>query len=85
MSCRPGSGSFVRPKKLNTGVTFLQAVRQRYGAEPAAAIGGGAGDDNVDEEEMFVVGEASRVTKVYMIGKEKITEKQRYIRNKVVI
>ena len=60
-------------------MTFLQAVRQRYGAEPAAAIGGGAGDDNVDEEEMFVVGEASRVTKVYMIGKEKITEKQRYI------
>ena len=58
-------------------MTFLQAVRQRYGAEPAAAIGGGAGDD-IDEE-MFVVGEASRVTKVYMIGKEKITEKQRYI------
>ena len=77
MSCRPGSGSFVRPKKLNTGVTFLQAVRQRYGAEPAAATGGGAGDDL--EEEMFVVGEASRITKVHIIGKEKITKKQRYI------
>ena len=72
--CRPGSGSFVRPKKLNTGVTFLQAVRQRYGVEPAA-IGG---DDDV-EEEMFVVGEASRITKVHIIGKEKITKKQRYI------
>ena len=54
-------------------MTFLQAVRQRYGAEPAAATGGGAGDDV--EEEIFVVGEASRITKVHMIGKEKITKK----------
>ena len=77
MPCRPGSGSFVRPKKLNTGVTFLQAGKHRYGAEPAVAIGGGAGDDV--EEEMFVVGKASRITKVHMIGKEKITKKQRYI------
>ena len=75
--CRPGSGSFVRPKKLNTGVTFLQAVKQRYGGEPAAAIGGVAGDD-AEEEEMFVVGEVS-ITKVHMIGKEKITEKIRFI------
>ena len=57
-------------------MTFLQAVKQRYGGEPAAAIGGVAGDDA--EEEMFVVGEAS-ITKVHMIGKEKITEKIRFI------
>ena len=59
-------------------MTFLQAVKQRYGGEPAAATGGVAGDD-AEEEEMFVVGEASRITKVHMIGKEKITEKIRFI------
>ena len=64
--CRPGSGSFVRPKKLNTGVTFPQAVRQRYGAEPAAATGVRAGDDV--EEEMFVAGEARTITKDHMIA-----------------
>ena len=45
--------------------------------EPAATSGGGAGDDV--EEEMFVVGEASRITKVSIIGKEKITKKRKYI------
>lgn len=58
-------------------MTFLQAAKQRYGGEPAAATGCVAGDD-AEEEEMFVVGEAS-ITKVHMIGKEKITEKIRFI------
>ena len=62
----------MRPKKVNVGVTFLEAVRQRYGGEAPAAA------DNA-EEEMFVVGEASRITKVHMVGKEKITEKMRFI------
>ena len=53
----------------------MDAVKQRYGAAVVAATGGVA-DDNADKD-MFVVGEASRITKVHMVGKEKITEKLR--------
>ena len=53
----------------------MDAVKQRYGAAVAAAATGGVAGDDADE--MFVVGEASRITKVHMVGKEKITEKLR--------
>jgi len=53
----------------------VDAVKQRYGAAVAAATRGVADDDA--DEEMFVVGQASRITKVHMVGKEKITEKLR--------
>ena len=77
--CRPGSGSFVRHKKVDVGVTFLQAVKHRYGAEAGATTLGGMADDcNDAEEEMYVVGESNRITKVHMVGKDKITEKFRY-------
>ena len=77
--CRPGSGSFVRHKKIDVGVTFLQAVKHRYGAEAGATTLGGVADDcNDAEEEMYVVGESNRITKVHMVGKDKITEKFRY-------
>ena len=52
----------VRPKKINTGVTFLEAVIQRYGAATPATEAGGVADDAA--EEMFVSGEDSRITKV---------------------
>lgn len=77
MCCRPGSGSFVRPKKINVGVTFLEAVKKRYGAATPAAEAGGVADDA--EEEMFVFGEDSRITKVHMVGKEKVTKKIRSV------
>ncbi|XP_065892682.1 tubulin-specific chaperone E-like [Dysidea avara] len=63
-TCRPGSGSFVRPKKIERGVTFLEALKERY-------ISGGVGDD----EEMFVMDKDSNTTKVYMVGAEKIAGK----------
>ena len=65
---RPGSGSFVRPKKIERGVTFLEALKERY-------ISGGVGDD----EEMFVMDKDSNTTKVYMVGAEKIAGKLRYV------
>jgi len=64
---RPGSGSFVRPKKILGGITFLEALKERY-------ISGGIGDD----DEMFVVDKDSNTTKVYMVGAEKIAGKLRY-------
>ena len=51
-------------------------MKQRYDAEGTAAAGGVADDV---EEDMFVVGEASRITKVHMVGKDKITEKIRSV------
>ena len=57
-------------------MTFLKAVKQRYDAE-GTAVAGGVADDA--EEDMFVVGEASRITKVHMVGKDKITEKIRFV------
>jgi len=54
----------------------VDAGKQRYGAAVAAAAATGGVADDADEE-MFVVGEASRITKVHMVGKEKITEKLR--------
>jgi len=65
---RPGSGSFVRPKKIEVGVTFLEALKDRY-------ISGGIRDD----DEMFVVDKDSNATKVYMVGAKKIAGKLRYI------
>ena len=56
-------------------MTFLQAVKHKYGAE---ALGGMADDCDDAEEEMYVVGESNRITKVHMVGKDKITEKLRY-------
>ena len=54
----------------------MAAVRQRYGAKDHVAVAReGVATDA--EEDMFVVGEGSRITKVYMIGKDKITEKLR--------
>lgn len=74
--CRPGSGSFVRPKKLTMGVTFLEAVKYRYGGETAATTGGVAENDSNAEEEMYVRG-GDAITKVYMVGKDKIVKRQR--------
>ena len=54
----------------------MAAVRQRYGAEDHVVVAA-EGIATDAEEDMFVVGEDSRITKVYMIGKDKITEKLR--------
>ena len=59
-------------------MTFLEAVKQRYDAVAPAAQAGGVADD-ADEEDMFVLGEDSRITKVHMVGKEKITKKIRSV------
>lgn len=67
----------MRPKKIHVGVTFLEAVKERYGAADATAVTMGGVADDDGEEEMFVVGEDSRITKVHMIGKDKISEKLR--------
>lgn len=62
-----GSGSFIRPKKASFGVTFLTAMKKRYGHSL-----------NVEEEsEMFVLSkDGSKVTPVEMVGTDQIAEKQ---------
>jgi hypothetical protein len=64
----PTSGSFIRPKKANSGVSFIDAVHDRYGRIEDKAAG-------VLTEEMFVLGK-NKVTTVEVVGAEKVNKKQ---------
>ncbi len=72
--CRePTSGSFVRPKKVNTGVLFLHALQERYGRIDDESAG-------VVEEELFVVGKG-KMTTVEMVGAKSVNLKQRCVQS----
>ena len=60
----PCSGSFVRPKKVDFGVSATTALRQRY-------------SDSIQEEDMFVLGKGQQKTVVEMVGAESVQQKQR--------
>ena len=64
-------GSFVRPKKVNGGMSCFLAVNDRYGQTSEAHAG-------VIIEELFVIDEHMKQTKVEMVGAEKVNRKQRY-------
>ncbi|KAK2161322.1 hypothetical protein NP493_1590g00002 [Ridgeia piscesae] len=64
----PTSGSFLRPRKANLGISFMCALEERYGiidAELAAKI----------NNDMFVVGHKQRTT-VEVVGIEQINKQQ---------
>jgi hypothetical protein len=64
-------GSFVRPKKVSDGMSCFLAVNDRYGQTSEAHAG-------VIIEELFVIDEHMKQTKVEMVGAEKVNRKQRY-------
>lgn len=65
----PTAGSFLRPKKANFGVTFMSAVRDRYGKIDDENAG-------VIPDDLFVVGPGNKQTVVEMVGAKKINERQ---------
>jgi len=65
--CRDGCGSLVKPEKINTGVSFLEALKIKYLT----------GKDAKDEEDLFVVNPHTKeIKKFEMVGMEKIAAKQ---------
>ncbi|CAI8010074.1 Tubulin-specific chaperone E [Geodia barretti] len=75
---KPGSGSFVRPRKVTLGYSFIEALRKRYAetsAETTERGGGGGGGGGKGEEDMFVISRNSLVTPVEMVGADMIKKK----------
>jgi len=71
-TCRtPGSGSFVRPKKISLGCTFIEALKERYGGESPWP-------EREEDDQMYIVSGGHRVKPVEMVGAEKVTKKQRW-------
>lgn len=72
ISSVPGSASFLRPKKITLGTSFVEALAERYRRESATA------EDQVD---MYLPATAkgSHITPVELVGAEKITEKQSHL------
>ena len=68
----PTSGSFVRRNKVSVGVTFFEALQDRYGRIEDD-------DAGVIQEDMFVVGKNQQTTHVEVVGAKKINSKQRYM------
>ncbi|XP_061366915.1 tubulin-folding cofactor E isoform X2 [Gastrolobium bilobum] len=59
------SGSFVRPKNLNQGISLLEALESRYRS-----------DSTKDEEdEMYVLSTSNKRVSVQLLGKDKIHDK----------
>ncbi|XP_041353725.1 tubulin-specific chaperone E-like [Gigantopelta aegis] len=68
------SGSFVRPKKVELGVTCFAALKDKYGRINEKNAG-------VDVEELYVTGSNNQITVVEMVGAEKINIKQSKLEN----
>lgn len=65
---KPNSGSFIKPKRANLGCSFVTALQERYGSV-----------DDPNQDTMFVTGANNQLTKVEMIGVDKIGELQRLV------
>lgn len=65
----PTGGSFVRPKKVDFGISIFEALKQRYGQ----------GGDSINEEDMYVMSGNNRWKAVEMVGADSIQQKQRYL------
>ena len=66
----PTSGSFVRPQKCNFGITFSDALKDRYGRIDDV-------DAGVIKEDMFVLGKNQQQTVVEVVGAQSVNLKQR--------
>ncbi|WAR20484.1 TBCE-like protein [Mya arenaria] len=65
----PKSGSFIRPKKANFGVSFMSAVCDRYGRIEDENAG-------VITDDLYVVGGKNQQTVVEMVGARKVNDLQ---------
>ncbi|KAL4239116.1 hypothetical protein ACF0H5_003818 [Mactra antiquata] len=65
----PKSGSFIRPKKANFGISFMSAVNDRYGRTEDENAG-------VITEDLYVVDAYNKTTVVEMVGARKVNELQ---------
>ncbi|XP_073257799.1 tubulin-specific chaperone E-like [Porites lutea] len=65
-SRHPMGGSFVRPKKVDFGISIFEALKQRYGQ----------GGDSINEEDMYVMSGNNRWKAVEMVGADSIQQKQ---------
>ncbi|KAH9498249.1 hypothetical protein Btru_009458 [Bulinus truncatus] len=65
----PTSGSFVRPKKVNGGISIVQALHERYGLKKDE-------DAGIQKEDLFVVDQFFKKTSVEMVGAKKVNLQQ---------
>ena len=65
----PKSGSFVRPKKADFGISVIEALKEQYGL----------GGDGINKEDMYVMSGGNKKKPVEMVGADSIQEKQRYL------
>ena len=59
---REGHGSFVRPHKMNFGISISEAIERRYGDL----------SDDVDKDNMYLIGEKNQRTSVDVVGFDKV-------------
>ncbi|URE36845.1 CAP-Gly domain [Musa troglodytarum] len=59
------SGSFVRPKNLSTGISFLEGLHRRYRGNSTKE----------EEDEMYVFSTSQKHVSIQFVGKNKIQEK----------
>ncbi|XP_077999672.1 tubulin-specific chaperone E-like [Glandiceps talaboti] len=70
----PTSGSFIREKKIDCGVTFLDALNDRYGLPEDEDMG-------IEKEEWFVKTYGERQKAVEMVGAKSVAVKQSNFKN----
>lgn len=68
----PKSGSFVRPSKVDGGITAVRAVNERYGLKNDAEAG-------VNKDELFVLDQFLNPIVVEMVGAKKVNMLQRLV------
>eukprot|EP00741_Cyanophora_paradoxa_P000884 tig00000448_g854.t1 len=71
--CAPGQGSFLKADKVETGVTVLSALNDRYcdvDAVPDSAAAGGA------EGDLYVYSAKSKRVPIQLVGMQKVAQKQ---------
>lgn len=71
----PKSGSFVRPKKVDFGISVIEALKEQYGL----------GGDGINKEDMYVMSGGNKKKPVEMVGADSILEKQRYFKYTIIL
>ena len=72
---RDGHGSFLRPNKINFGITLKEAIKRRYDDHP----------EEVTQDDMYVLGGGTQKTLVEVIGFNKVHEKLRCAINPICL
>lgn len=70
----PTSGSFVRPNKVNFGISCVEAIKDRYGKVDGSTAG-------IDENALSELKKAMNANVVEMVGFDKVNSKQSQFEN----